>query len=78
MPVYEYFCRTCNEKFELLRPMSRGEEPATCPDGHVGASRILSLFASFTKGEDGSLVPMGGSPCTSCSTGTCGTCDVPH
>ena len=78
MPVYEYLCRTCNEKLELLRPMSRAEEPATCPDGHAGASRILSLFASFAKGEDGSLVPMGGSPCTSCSTGTCGTCDVPH
>jgi putative FmdB family regulatory protein len=78
MPLYEYFCPTCNEKFELLRPMNRAEDPATCPSGHKGANRILSLFASFTKGEDGSLAPMGGSPCTSCATGTCSTCDVPH
>ena len=78
MPLYEYFCPTCNQKFELLLSMSRAEETATCPSGHPGAKRVLSLFASFSKGEDGSVMPMGASPCASCTTGTCSTCDIPH
>ncbi len=50
MPLYEYFCRACNAKFELLRSMSRSEEPASCPKGHVGAARTLSVFAAVGRG----------------------------
>jgi putative FmdB family regulatory protein len=46
VPVYEYRCRTCDDVFELRRPMSESSEPATCPDGHPGAVRLLSVFAS--------------------------------
>ena len=46
MPVYEYRCRTCDDLFEVRRPMSESSEPATCPDGHPGAVRLLSVFAS--------------------------------
>ncbi|TAK66183.1 MAG: zinc ribbon domain-containing protein [Dehalococcoidia bacterium] len=45
MPLYEYHCRRCAAKFELLRPMSRADEPATCPNGHGAATRTLSVFA---------------------------------
>jgi hypothetical protein len=24
------------------------------------------------------MMPVGGSPCASCTTGTCSTCDIPH
>jgi hypothetical protein len=24
------------------------------------------------------MMPMGGSPCASCATGACDTCDIPH
>jgi hypothetical protein len=24
------------------------------------------------------MMPVGGSPCASCATGTCNTCDIPH
>ena len=78
MPLYEYYCRQCEDKFELLRPMSRSDEPATCPRGHSGAQRALSLFASFSKGTDGSLSPVAGSAsaCSHCAGGSCATCDV--
>ena len=76
MPLYEYFCPPCNQKFELLRPMSRAEEPATCPTGHTEANRVLSLFASFAKGDDGSVTPVGGSACSSCAADTCSTCNI--
>ena len=46
MPVYEYRCRSCDEVFEVRRPMSESSEPATCPDGHADAVRLLSVFAS--------------------------------
>ncbi len=76
MPLYEYFCPICSQKFELLRPMSRSEEPATCPNGHPGANRIISLFASFTKGEDGGVSAVGGSACAACVSGNCTTCGI--
>lgn len=76
MPLYEYFCPICDQKFELLRPMSRAEEPATCPSGHPKAARVLSRFASFAKGEDGSLTPVSGSACGSCAADTCSTCNI--
>ena len=46
MPLYEFRCRTCDETFELRRPMSEASAPATCPHGHDNAVRLLSAFAS--------------------------------
>jgi putative FmdB family regulatory protein len=76
MPLYEYFCPRCEAKFELLRSMSRSEEPATCPEGHEGAERVLSVFLSLSKGADGMSSPVGGSACSSCSSGNCSSCNL--
>ena len=46
MPLYEFRCRTCDDTFEVRRPMSEASEPASCPQGHDGAVRLLSVFAS--------------------------------
>jgi putative FmdB family regulatory protein len=51
MPVYEYRCPACRATFELLRPMSRAEEPAPCPKGHAAAERVVSLVAAPSRGE---------------------------
>ena len=76
MPLYEYFCRRCEAKFELLRPMSRSEAAATCPSGHADAQRVLSLFASYSKGADGARMAIAGSGggCAGCAGGHCATC----
>lgn len=75
MPLYEYLCRKCGTKFELLRPMSRGDEPAACPSGHADAQRLLSLFAAFSSGEGGRATAMGGSSaCGGCAGGHCAGC----
>ncbi len=76
MPLYEYYCPTCSKKFEILRPMSRSDEPATCPEGHDGAERVVSLFTSLTKAADGSIAPVSGSACTTCSADSCSTCSI--
>ena len=75
MPVYEYYCTKCAAKFELLRPMDRIDEPATCPSGHNGGARTLSMFATRAKGEGASAMdfasPSPGGGCA-CGGGGCG------
>ena len=66
MPLYEFRCRTCDETFEVRRPMSEAGLPATCPDGHDDAVRLLSVFASVgVSGGQASAasVPSGGGGC---------------
>lgn len=74
MPIYEYVCSDCDCKFELLRPLSQADGEADCPQCHKKAKRILSLFASFSKGEGGQINSIGGSSCTSCGTTSCSSC----
>ena len=50
MPLYEFKCRTWDDTFEVRRPMSQASDPATCPQGHDGAVRLLSVFASVGGG----------------------------
>jgi putative FmdB family regulatory protein len=50
MPVYEYYCRPCNSKFELLRSMKLSDQTATCPAGHKNAARTVSVFAALGVG----------------------------
>ena len=58
MPLYEYFCPPCNDQFELLRPLSQMDSPATCPSGHTTNNRVLSLFAPVSKSTQGSVMTM--------------------
>jgi putative FmdB family regulatory protein len=46
MPLYDFRCRTCDTVFEERRPMAQADAPATCPAGHVGALRLLPVFAT--------------------------------
>ena len=67
MAVYEYRCRTCDDLFELRRPMSESDAPAECPHGHADTVRLLSVFASAgvatgaaSGGPAGGEAPAGG------------------
>jgi putative FmdB family regulatory protein len=46
VPVYEFRCSTCDALFDERRPMAQADAPATCPGGHVGARRLLPVFAT--------------------------------
>jgi len=77
MPLYEYYCKSCNQRFELLRPVSRMDDPAACPQGHGGADRVLSTFAAFTQGSSGvSEALAGSSGCTGCTASDCTSCNI--
>ena len=46
MPIYEYWCETCEREFEQMRPMSQAAEPATCPTCGARSEKLPSVFAS--------------------------------
>ena len=46
MARYEYRCRTCDDRFELRRPMSEADAPTACGAGHTDVVRLLSVFAT--------------------------------
>jgi putative FmdB family regulatory protein len=74
MPLYEYYCRSCTSKFELLRPMSESSKLATCPSGHTGATRSVSLVARPARGAselDFESESAGGGGCGGCGPGGC-------
>ena len=74
VPVYEFRCKSCDDTFEVRRPMSEASEPATCPSGHDGAVRLLSVFASV--GASGAPAAV---PAPSTGGGGCGSgCGCAH
>lgn len=78
MPIYEYLCPQCNLKFELMQPVSKAGEDATCRKCQHTAKRIFSRFASFSKGSDEESAPIAGtgSSCSGCATTSCSNCNM--
>jgi len=75
MPIYEYCCPDCGDKFELLRPFSQVDQVTLCPECNREAKRLVSSFASFARDAGGVSTPIGGdSSCNTCSSSTCATC----
>jgi len=47
MPIYEYECRSCGERFEVVQRMSEGNEGVSCPKCNADRpERLLSAFCS--------------------------------
>ena len=72
MPTYEYYCSSCNKKFDKFQSIS--DEPLDkCPDCSTDVKRLISGGSGFImKGGNTMELPAcgKGSPC--CSSGTCG------
>ena len=45
MPIYEYYCAECGAEFEMIRPVSQADEPATCEKCGSPARRQLTTFS---------------------------------
>jgi len=50
MPIYEYECLTCGEKFEKRQSFS-DEPKADCPNGHSKTRRLIAAPAIVFKGS---------------------------
>ncbi len=59
MPIYEYACTTCHNRFERMRSMDAFDEPSPCPDCGTPSPRALSMFAAFVRSPGGELLPVG-------------------
>lgn len=47
MPLYEYRCRSCDHRFEVLQRMGENGDGLICPEcGESHPARQLSTFAS--------------------------------
>jgi putative FmdB family regulatory protein len=76
MPIYEYICTECNNKFELMRPISQSGSDADCPKCKKKARRALSTFCCVSTNESGVSAPIAGAGggCSTCGSTSCGIC----
>ena len=53
MPLYEYRCSQCGEKFEKLVRFGAGDGDIRCPScGSLVVERLISLFGRVGSGGD--------------------------
>lgn len=69
MPIYEYRCKGCGNKFERL---VRGKEKVTCPK--CGKGSPDKLFSVFGVKSSGTFKPSSGGGCSSCEASSCDGC----
>lgn len=51
MPVYEYECEKCGERFECFRSITDSDSQIKCPKcGSEHPKRIFSMFATASSG----------------------------
>src|SRR2546426_5957613 len=48
MPLYEYYCESCNGIFEAIREMREASIAVPCPECDRDGERIMSSFNAFT------------------------------
>lgn len=73
MPIYEYRCLTCSNKFDELVGMGQMDAAITCPACKgKSVERVMSVFGFASEGMShaGNSV----SSCSTCSGGNCSTC----
>jgi putative FmdB family regulatory protein len=77
MPIYEYRCESCSEKFEVLTRFAERDALQVCPACESTRTRVLVSSFAFAGGAD-SLESMdlgsGESTGGGCCGGSCGSC----
>ena len=74
MPIYEYVCLDCGDRFEVLRTMREADQPIACKECESDhTSRLLAMFyAPGSQRETAGGYSGGG--CAGCGGGSCSTC----
>jgi putative FmdB family regulatory protein len=67
MPLYEYTCRSCGKRFEVLQRMGAGSDGVVCPA--CGSSEVGKQFSTFASASAGGPMPCGAPSASSCGTG---------
>lgn len=52
MPIYEYECHKCGERFEQFRSLKASDSEVKCPKcGAEHPIRVFSTFATSSRGQ---------------------------
>ena len=74
MPIYEYVCQDCGDKFDVLRSIKDADTPITCQKCTSNATkRAISVFSAHS----GCKIVAGNSSndgCAGCAGGSCASC----
>lgn len=74
MPIYEYVCKECRTRFDMLRSMKDADAPINCKQCEsMNTTRQVSLFFA----NSGGRVVAGsnaGAGCAGCAGGSCASC----
>lgn len=75
MPIYEYVCKKCSNKFELLRLSINGFKSVECPE--CGSHKVVKEFSTFAPAVSGAAGGCADSTCSmpqmpGCASGMCG------
>ena len=71
MPIYEYQCTQCGEKFEARQSFGEDGSRLNCPKCQAPDPRKLLSSFSFSMGS-GAGATSSWDSCPTCSSGTCG------
>jgi putative FmdB family regulatory protein len=74
MPIYEYICKDCGKRFEVIRSIKDADSPIACKSCQSDCTnRAVSVFYA----QSGSQIIAGGNGggCAGCSSGSCSTCN---
>jgi putative FmdB family regulatory protein len=73
MPLYEYICEQTGEVIELLRPMSRADDPVDNPErkGRVFTRKLSTFMAKNAPSAGSASLPQACCPCGK-NAGACG------
>ncbi len=75
MPIYEYTCKDCGSRFDMLRAIKDADSPVTCSVCHSEQTlRMISVFFAQSGGKVLAGSSGGGGGCGSCSGGSCSSC----
>lgn len=68
MPIYEFRCHDCGEKFEQLCPLGETGANVRCP--RCAGKQITRLMSAFSAPGTGG----GNKGCTGCKATSCSSC----
>jgi putative FmdB family regulatory protein len=73
MPIYEYICKDCGNRFEMLRSIKEADIAVQCKSCQSSRTqRALSVF--FARSGSQIIAGDNSGGCSGCSGGTCSTC----
>jgi putative FmdB family regulatory protein len=80
MPIYEYRCESCSEKFDVLTRFAERDEAQMCPACESTKTRVLVSSFAFAGADDSSSSvdfaggESAGQSAGGCCGGSCGSC----